>query len=64
MATYKEMSVEEIKKGVEDQREALRLFRHRGAGSRSKNVREGRTIRKEIARMLTELRAKQISHTK
>ena len=42
-------------------REALRTFRFAGAGSRSRNVREGRTQRKQIARILTELRARALA---
>jgi ribosomal protein L29 len=55
--------MEELKKKTEidlieliaKKREDLRSFRFGSAGSRSKNVKEGRTIRKEIARAMTEL---------
>jgi ribosomal protein L29 len=36
-----------------DKREALRLFRFGIAGSKTRNVREGRGIRKTIAHILT-----------
>jgi ribosomal protein L29 len=58
MADFKSQSIEELHKQVADKREALRQFRFGGAGSRSRNVREGRTHRKEIARMLTEVSAR------
>ena len=43
---------------VKDKREALKNFRFGIAGSRVKNVKEARTIRKDIARALTFLRQK------
>ncbi len=45
-------------------REALRTFRYASAGSRTKNVREGRELRKEIARIMTELRSRQLANTR
>lgn len=55
MADISNKSNEEIQKQVIDMRESLRSFRFGGAGSRSRNVREGRTLRRDIARLLTEL---------
>jgi len=40
---------------VATKREALRVFRFGAAGAKSKNVKEGRAIRKEIAQILTAL---------
>lgn len=57
---FSKQDIPELHKLVADKREALRVFRFGGAGSRSRNVREGRTIRKEIARLLTELRKRSI----
>ena len=54
----------ELQKSLVDKREALRAFRFGGAGSRSRNVREGRNLRKEIAKILTELRERDLSTTK
>ena len=51
----------DVKKEITDKREALRVFRFGGAGGRTRNVREGRMLRKEIARLLTELRARSIA---
>jgi len=57
--TYEKHSEEDIRKLVADKREALRTFRFGGAGSRTRNVREGRNLRKEIAQLLTELSARE-----
>jgi ribosomal protein L29 len=62
--TFKTQEVGELQKSLADKREALRAFRFGGAGSRSRNVREGRVLRKEIAQILTELRERQLSTTK
>ena len=45
----------DLNKLIAEKREALRAFRFGSAGSKTKNVKEGRTIRKDIARMMTEL---------
>lgn len=64
MSDIQKMSVEEIQKSLADKRVALRTFRFGGAGSRTRNVREGRTLRKEIARLLTEVNARRIASSK
>lgn len=61
MADIKKHSTEDIQKDVAEKREALRAFRFGGAGGRTRNVREGRTLRKEIASLLTELRSRSIA---
>mgnify|MGYP001576064325 CR=1 FL=1 len=48
----------DLAKMISEKREALRVFRFGAAGAKSKNVREGRTIRKDIARILTVLNTK------
>ena len=60
MANFSKQSNDELLKLITDKREALRVFRFGGAGSRTRNVREGRTLRKEIAHMMTELRAREL----
>jgi len=40
-----------------EKREALRLFRFNISGSKVKNVKEGAAHRKDIARILTEMKA-------
>lgn len=47
----------ELTKLITEKREALRLFRFGAAGAKTKNVKEGRTIRKDIARMMTAIAA-------
>jgi ribosomal protein L29 len=47
----------DLLKVLSDKREALRIFRFGAAGAKSKNVREGRAVRKDIARLLTALTA-------
>lgn len=61
MADIKKQSVEDILKEVAQLRESLRNFRFNEAGSRTRNVREGRNIRKQIAQLLTEVRAREIA---
>ncbi|MEN9524393.1 MAG: hypothetical protein RL536_462 [Candidatus Parcubacteria bacterium] len=43
---------------IAEKREALRIFRFGSTGSKTKNVKEGMAIRKDIARILTALNAK------
>lgn len=52
---YKGKSVSDLAKALYDKREVLRNFRFGAAGSKTRNVKEGRNARKEIARILTEL---------
>ena len=64
MADISNKTVEVLQQELSEKREALRTFRFGGAGSRSRNVREGRTLRKEIARLLTEINARVAKSTK
>ncbi len=43
----------DLAKMLSEKREALRVFRFGAAGAKTKNVKEGRAIRKDIARILT-----------
>ena len=61
MTDIKTKSVEELQNTVAEKREAFRVFRFGGAGSRARNVREGRNLRREIAQILTELRARELA---
>lgn len=40
-----------------EKREAIRGFRFGTAGSKNRNVKEGHNLKKDVARILTELRA-------
>ena len=64
MADIKKMSIDDMRKEIAEKRVALRAFRFGGAGSRTRNVREGRNLRKEIAQILTELRARELASRK
>jgi ribosomal protein L29 len=55
MKEYKDITEKELNTLLTEKRAALQSFRFGVAGSKSKNVFEGRNIRKEIARIMTEL---------
>jgi ribosomal protein L29 len=55
MATFKEQTTEQIQKFVAETREKLRATRFSIAGSTSRNVKETKNLRREVARALTEL---------
>jgi len=58
MKDFKKKSVKDLETLLREKREELRAFRFATAGSRTRNVREGRNARKEIAHILTELNAR------
>lgn len=64
MAELKKETEQNLKKMLADKRENLRVFRFEGEGSRRRNVREARNLRREIAQILTELRAREIVASK
>lgn len=64
MSDYSKQDIPELQKALADKRESLRSFRFSISGSRARNVREGRELRKDIARIMTELRSRAISATK
>lgn len=51
----------DLEKLLAEKREALRKFRFDSTGSKVKNIKEGATIKKDIARIMTELRAQEIA---
>lgn len=53
--TYTGKKKEELVKALYEKREALRTFRFGEAGSKTRNVKEGSLIRRDIARIMTEL---------
>ena len=55
----KEKSAADLEKLLKEKREALRRFRFDVTGGKIKNVKEGFNLRKDIARILTMLAAKQ-----
>jgi len=58
---FSKETVESLQKMITDKREALRVFRFEGEGSRRRNVREARTIKRDIARVMTELSTRKIA---
>jgi len=58
MDDVKTQSTEKLFATAKEKREALRAFRFGGAGSRARNVREGRNLRREIAQILTEVQSR------
>jgi ribosomal protein L29 len=55
MSEFKNKTTEDLNKALAEKRKALSTFRFNISGSRTKNVKEGRNTRKDIARILTEL---------
>ncbi len=53
--SLKTESVEQINALVASKREELRALRFSASGSKNKNVKQPRTLRKDIARAMTEL---------
>jgi ribosomal protein L29 len=51
-----------LQKEIAAKRESLRTFRFGEAGTRTRNVREGRNLRKEIARLLTEMNSRKVAN--
>jgi ribosomal protein L29 len=58
---FKEMKGEELKKELAVLRENLRVIHFKAEGSKSKNVKESSAIKKQIARILTELNNKKVT---
>jgi len=56
MLNFTEKTVPELENLLAEKREALRKFRFGIAGSKNRNVKEGKNLRKEIAQILTEIR--------
>ena len=50
---YNDRSKDELAKIVSDKREELRALRFNVAGSKTRNVKAARNLRKEVARALT-----------
>lgn len=54
----KEMNKDELKAKVLSLQESLRVLKFKTEGSKSKNVKEAGALRKQIARVLTEINKK------
>ncbi len=51
----------DLQKELADKRKSLREFRFGVSGSKVKNIKEARNLRKEIARILTDLGNRKVS---
>ncbi len=60
MTDLKKKSTVDLQKELLEKREELRQFRFGVSGSKVRNIKAGRNIKKEISRTLTELRAREI----
>lgn len=61
MADITKKTIADLQKELVEKRDALRTFRFGEAGSRTRNVKEGRAIRRDIARILTEMNARKLA---
>lgn len=52
---FKEMKKDELVKELDTLRESIRSMRFKAEGSKSKNVKEVATLKKQVARVLTEI---------
>lgn len=59
MADTQNKTVEELQKLLAEKREGLRSFRFGITGSGTRNVKDGRNSKRDIARILTELRKRE-----
>ncbi len=59
MARIQDKKEQDLKKELVQKKEALRRFRFGASGSKVKDVKEGRNLRKDIACILTELRRRE-----
>lgn len=55
---YKEKNEGELHKLLAEKRAELRKFRFENAGARSKDTQKNKNVRKDIARILTELNSR------
>ncbi len=54
---FKNMKLDELKNKLVDLQEKIRVIRFKAEGSKSKNVKEQGALKKEIARILTQIKA-------
>lgn len=54
----KEKSEKELEKMLKESRETLRKFRFGISGSRARNLKEGKNLKRDIARILTEMNSR------
>ena len=64
MQTIKDKEIKDLHQELADTRKALFGFRTAVSGGKIKNVKEGRNLRKQIARVMTELAVRRASAAK
>ena len=57
MSDFNTKTTEELNKLLGEKRKALQTFRFNMSGSKTKNVKEGKGLRKEIAQIMTAINA-------
>lgn len=55
MKELKGKTIQDLNKLIAEKQEALRHFRFGSTGSKTKNVKAGHVVKKDIARIMTEL---------
>lgn len=55
MEDLKNKKENELKQMLKEKREALRVFKFAMSGSKTKNLKEGKNLKKDIARIMTVL---------
>ena len=55
MEEYKNKNLQDLNKLISEKTEAIRNFRFGSTGSKIKNVKLGKTLHKEVARIMTEI---------
>ncbi len=63
MSEFKNKNAQELEKTLYGKRVALKNFRFGIAGSKVRNVKEGRELKRDIARIMTELSALAVTAT-
>jgi ribosomal protein L29 len=58
MSAFKNKTEQDLTKLAAEKRKSLQAFRFGSAGSKTKNVKEGLNLRKDIARIMTELNSR------
>jgi ribosomal protein L29 len=58
MTDLSKKTIEALKKEIKDKKQSLRQFRFDLAGSKTRNVKLGQTLRKDVAHLLTELNSR------
>lgn len=62
--SYKDKPIKDLIKVLGEKREDLRKLRFGISGTKTRNVKEGASIRKDIARVMTELVSQRIANKK